>query len=236
MKPGTRIDGMGPAGPASWGALCLATLGAFLVLAALAATAGPLPGDAPVRGAILAAVSPAADLLARWINYGGSWYALVPATVLLLALSGGFRERWWLWCGVLLGTGANETAFKHLVGRARPGESSMGFPSGHAAAAAGFAALLIYLAQRARVTPGLRITIAGLALLAALLVGLARIVLRAHWPSDVVAGWALGVACLSAGAWWDARSPLPLRGAGRQGAGLEGIVMATERGRRKVDA
>ena len=40
------------------------------------------------------------------------------------------------------------------------------------------------------------------------LVGLARLVLHAHWPSDVLGGLLLGSSCAAAGAWWDARGQL----------------------------
>ena len=40
-------------------------------------------------------------------------------------------------------------------------------------------------------------------------VGLARLVLGAHWPADVLAGFALGAACAAAAAWWDAEHAAP---------------------------
>jgi membrane-associated phospholipid phosphatase len=41
-------------------------------------------------------------------------------------------------------------------------------------------------------------------------VGYARIILNAHWPSDVLGGMLLGGGCAAAGAWWDStRAPAP---------------------------
>jgi undecaprenyl-diphosphatase len=50
--------------------------------------------------------------------------------------------------------------------------------------------------------PAARITLQALAIAMALLVGWARIVLRAHWPTDVLGGVLLGIACAAAAAWW----------------------------------
>ncbi|HUG37289.1 MAG TPA: phosphatase PAP2 family protein, partial [Candidatus Limnocylindrales bacterium] len=169
---------------APWPPVCIGAVTGFLVLAVLAALTGPLPGDVALRDAVLAAASPALVTLARVINYGGEWPGLLPATVLLFALSSESRRRWWLWCGIMAGTGIAETAFKHLVARPRPEDVSMGFPSGHAAAIAVFSVILLYLAGRSRVAAERRIAFVSVTLVVVGLVGLARIVLNAHWPSD----------------------------------------------------
>lgn len=59
-------------------------------------------------------------------------------------------------------------------------------PSGHAATAATLALLVWVLARPSR---GARLALLG----AALAVGVARVGVGAHWPSDVLAGWALGL-------------------------------------------
>ncbi|MDP9816635.1 phosphatase PAP2 family protein [Spirilliplanes yamanashiensis] len=68
-----------------------------------------------------------------------------------------------------------------------------GFPSGHtsnAAAAALAAALLLW----PRLRPRGRVLLAVLATAFALFVGLTRVMLLAHWPTDVVGGWLLALA------------------------------------------
>ena len=82
----------------------------------------------------------------------------------------------------------------------------MGFPSGHVTAAAAFFVMVAYLGEKSLASRRARITLWALAALVILLVGIARVVLRAHWPLDAVGGAALGVACVAAAAWWNERS------------------------------
>jgi membrane-associated phospholipid phosphatase len=85
----------------------------------------------------------------------------------------------------------------HIIGATFTGSVSM--PSGHALTAAATAALL-YLA-----VPRGRGALTALLLGIALLIGLSRVVVGAHWPSDVLAGFGLGLvtvwACVRALLW-----------------------------------
>jgi undecaprenyl-diphosphatase len=91
-----------------------------------------------------------------------------------------------------------EGLLKIVIGRPRPEDASMGFPSGHATAAAAFFGAVIYLAGSLPSTA--RVVVRVGAALLIVLVATARVVLRAHWPSDTVAGIALGLAFASAAA------------------------------------
>lgn len=64
------------------------------------------------------------------------------------------------------------------------------FPSGHAMSSAVFVAALVALAWRTR----WRIPVALAGALALLAVGLSRLVLGAHYPSDVLGGWSFAFA------------------------------------------
>ncbi len=88
-------------------------------------------------------------------------------------------------------------AFKTCFRRQRPqnaysaGMKSSSFPSGHSASAATAYGFSAYLLARGLVLPlALLVLVAGLAVI--LLVGVSRVYLGAHYPSDVVAGWILG--------------------------------------------
>jgi len=131
----------------------------------------------------------------RVINYLGNWRVLLPATLLLLVAFPRARERWWVWVGLMLAAPAAEGLLKILIGRARPEESSMGFPSGHATAAAAFFGAVMYLA--ASLPPPTRAAVRAASALLIVLVALARVILRAHWPVDTLAGVALGLVVAS---------------------------------------
>jgi undecaprenyl-diphosphatase len=93
---------------------------------------------------------------------------------------------------------ACEGLLKLAIGRPRPEDASSGFPSGHATAAAAFFGAVLYLAGT--LSPPTRRLVRALAVCAIVLVGLARIILRAHWPSDVLGGITLGLGLASVAA------------------------------------
>jgi undecaprenyl-diphosphatase len=72
--------------------------------------------------------------------------------------------------------------------------ASLSFPSGHAMLSA--VTYLTLGSMAARFLPGrvTRIYVLALAVLTTLLVGISRIYLGVHWPSDVLAGWCAGFA------------------------------------------
>jgi membrane-associated phospholipid phosphatase len=192
---------------ANWRLACLITLGAFLGMSVAAFATGLLPGDLLVREGLMETKSSLAYEVAQVANQGGTWRVILPAGLLVLLLSRQARRRWWLWSAILLLSPVLEQAVKFLVGRPRPSGFSLGFPSGHTTGATTFAVLLIYIVSRESLTPARRHAIQALAVVMMLLVGWARIVLHAHWPTDVLGGFLLGTGCAAAGAWWDSTHP-----------------------------
>ena len=168
----------------------------FVLLALAVAVLATPPGDAAARDALLALAAPPVVAAMRVINWAGSWRLLLPATLLLLLAFPRARERWYLWIGLMIAAPATEGILKVVIGRQRPEDASMGFPSGHTTAAAAFFGAVVYLAEP--LPPPARRLVRATAITVIVLVAVARVILRAHWPSDALAGIALGTAFASA--------------------------------------
>ncbi len=73
-----------------------------------------------------------------------------------------------------------------------PGDPS--FPSGHAAAATIVYLTLAVVLARSLPRHEMKVYVVGLGALLALAVGVSRVYLGVHWPTDVLAGWTIGAA------------------------------------------
>jgi YegS/Rv2252/BmrU family lipid kinase len=111
----------------------------------------------------------------------------------------GYRRAAVFTVGVMLTTSLATTGVKLLYGRSRPTWQdpvgklvSKSFPSGHASSSAALAGVLIVLAAMLVRKAFLRRAIYVGAVLMALVVGLDRVLLGRHFPTDVIAGWLLG--------------------------------------------
>lgn len=184
----------------------LAVAGAsFLALTAAVVVLGAAPADVGVREMLLGLATPAVVDTMRIVNGAGDWRGLLPGMLLLFLVFRQARERWWVWVALMLTAPTLEWTFKQLVGRPRPEAMSLGFPSGHSTAAAAFFGAVIFLAGT--LPPRRCAWVRALALVTILLVGMARVILRAHWPSDVLAGIALGLALAAAAGLLASRGP-----------------------------
>lgn len=174
--------------------------------------------DTAILMAFRSAASPADPLGPKWfaefvrdvsgLGSAGVLSLLVAATAIFLLLSGRYRTTLFV-LAATVGGGLVSTLLKESFARPRPDLVAHGsyvntasFPSGHAMMSA-----VIYLtlgAMIARLLPGrwLKFYVMSVATLLAGLIGVSRVYLGVHWPSDVLAGWAAGAAW--ALAWWAA--------------------------------
>jgi membrane-associated phospholipid phosphatase len=184
-SPKRRMKRPNPAG------LALLAAG-FLVLAMAARFVGVLPGDVWIRYELLTHASPAVTSLFGWLTYAGDWRVVWPAMPVLLAFPR-IRRHWGLWVVFILAAPMlGDHILKALVARPRPESPDFGFPSGHASGAAAFMSGIAYGAATFRPLARRVVTIAASSMI--VLVALARILLHAHWPSDVLGGALLGLA------------------------------------------
>jgi undecaprenyl-diphosphatase len=195
--------------------LLLATLGIltgalvlFLRLADEVAEGGTRAFDFAVLRAFRDPADPSRPVGAPWLQDMARDFTALGSTGVLsfltlaaiIALLLARQHRAALTAAVAIGTGTIlSSQLKHAFERARPDWAahapyidSYSFPSGHAMMSAiVFLTLGALLAQR-RKERRLKLFVMGTAILLALVVGVTRIYLGVHWPTDVIAGWTAG--------------------------------------------
>jgi undecaprenyl-diphosphatase len=211
---------------------CLAITIAIAGFAALAAEA--LEGEiGAVDRVLLLAFRTPGDLATaigpRWVQESarditalGGFTVLTLGSILatVLLLMHGRRLQAMVFAGaVVLAQGACE-GLKHLIDRPRPIlvphfdlVYSASFPSGHAVMTP-----VVYLTLAAVLAAGsdrapVKVLLIGSAALLVVAVGITRVYLGVHWPTDVLAGWALGSAIALAASYALLRAASP-RGPG----------------------
>ncbi|WP_432250384.1 phosphatase PAP2 family protein [Streptomyces sanyensis] len=142
----------------------------------------------------------ASRILTDWVWDPWTVRLLLAAAVVVLWVR---RDRvaalWAAGAGVL--GAAVQQVLKALVDRRRPAFPDpvdtahfSAFPSGHAMTAALGCGLLVWLVRRWSLSRVLLAAVAAAAAVSIAGVGLTRVYLGVHWPSDVLAGWLLGLA------------------------------------------
>ena len=168
--------------------------------------------DDLIRGMVHDVASPRLTALMRAASLFGGPSVLIPLS-LLMALA--FLVRGWqrgslLVIATLAGAGLLNGLLKFSFARVRPAAffdyplpGSPSFPSGHALYAASiFGGLAALLSPRLK-HHALRVAVWVVAISLILLVGLSRVYLGVHYPSDVLAGYSIGVIWVTAVAFGD---------------------------------
>ena len=136
---------------------------------------------------------------ARWLTELGGFMVLLPVTAAGAAWLLVRRE--WMSAALLLGVTLSGRLLvslqKDWTARVRPDAQghlvpveSLAFPSGHAATAT---MVLLCLALLLPTDERWRGAAVWAAVWLALAIGLTRVMLGVHWPSDVIGGWAFGL-------------------------------------------
>ncbi len=141
-----------------------------------------------------------------FITYLGRWQIVFLGTIAIGILFF-LTKRWRYLITLTTSVGFGQILvwlIKNMAKRPRPSlinalvqEESFSFPSGHSFVAFSFYGLLTYFLFRKVKGKLLKILVALVGFMLIFLIGLSRIYLGAHWPSDVLAGYACGAAWLS---------------------------------------
>lgn len=155
--------------------------------------------DQPILLFMHRLASPGEDAIMLFFTHAGYAYGVVPIDILVALVLGRYRRwgdlRFW---GIAVGGAAllNLVA-KFIFRRPRPDlwtsiapEPTFSFPSGHAMGSMALIVALVVLLWPTR-WRWLTLFLGGLFVL---LVGMSRVYLGVHYPSDILAGWAASLA------------------------------------------
>jgi len=156
--------------------------------------------DDPIRNAVISTRSDWLTPIMKVITYMGNWQTITVICLILLA----FRKTR-LTYGVPLSIGAlfvslANKGIKAIVMRPRPDQvmflieqGGWSFPSGHSITSMFFYGMAIWLIRRNVTDPRLANILTVLLAIPMVLIGVSRVYLGVHYPTDVLAGWCLGV-------------------------------------------
>lgn len=158
--------------------------------------------DSAVTTLVLSLRSDSLTVFFSFMTHLGDRYAYVIVTLLI---AGFFLIKEVSWKFILqtvlvlgLATLSN-TGLKRMIGRPRPtiehlvSVDTLSYPSGHSMSAMAFYGFLVYLCLRLRISPWLRYGLTSGLVLIILCVGVSRVYLGVHFPSDVAAGFIGGL-------------------------------------------
>lgn len=158
--------------------------------------------DQQITDFIIAHRSPTLTQFFIFMTYVGDFYGYLIVLILAFIVSLVFFKNWRYMAQtvlVLLLASISNTMLKRFVDRARPGiehlvsVETLSYPSGHAMSAMAFYGFLIYIFYRFKMNIFLKYGIIILLLLTILSIGISRIYLGVHFPSDIAGGYIAGL-------------------------------------------
>jgi len=160
--------------------------------------------DAAAHDVLYSLIGPREALIAGITFFGNN--TTIVTLVVLVSLALVVAKRFGLAFRVVFASGLGGiivVSLKHLFQRARPLDpilpaGGFSFPSGHAFAATVFYGMMVVLVWRLTDGRWPRAVASLFGLVVILAVGLSRVYLNVHYLSDVLAGWAAGLAWLTA--------------------------------------
>lgn len=155
--------------------------------------------DTLLTNIIYALRSPFATQVMSFITFLGSpLFLLVLSSLVVLFLLTKRRKDALIYSGILYSGIVLNLILKLIIHRPRPdylpivNESSFSFPSGHAMNSFVFFAALCYFIFRETKNLKLTIIVSLVSIFIVIAIGISRIYLGVHFPSDIIAGWIAG--------------------------------------------
>jgi membrane-associated phospholipid phosphatase len=173
----------------------------FLGTVALTAFVHGLTGlDTSLRDWVIENRSPDWTAILTVVSTAGSSLLLAPLAVALAIVLGlrGQRTDALLVSVTTLGALVLGPLLKSVIERPRPGRdhlvevNSWAYPSGHSLASMAVLGVLVVLAVRHVPSRGWRVAAVVAGTLLIVTIGVSRVYLGVHWPTDVLAGWLIG--------------------------------------------
>jgi undecaprenyl-diphosphatase len=209
MRAQLKTEPAAIAGQANVGWLLIALLGlvGFVLLTVVVASKVVIPYDQSLL-----------DLARSWNGYPDVWHAISESANIPLIVIGFGMIIWLFWKKrhreavlvllVLAAVTAGSEGVKQLTGRPRPSGTGDGipgvvysYPSGHVLEALTILGILAVRTWRSSRPLALRLALAIVVTIDVVLVGVARLALNAHYPSDILAGLLGGMGALGLYAW-----------------------------------
>lgn len=160
----------------------------------------PLPIDLAIQNLALSLRSEALNLVMTTITHTADTKTIVAFCAILVVLP--TRKKYGIPVTLAaLGGLSIYKPMKHLFLRQRPDvalhlveQGGYSFPSGHSVTSVVVYGLLLYLIQKHCKNPVAKSILSVICLVLALTVGPSRVYVGVHWPTDVMAGWVIGLA------------------------------------------
>lgn len=158
--------------------------------------------DRQITNFVISYRSPSLTQYFTFVTNVGDVYGYLVVLVIVIVISAMIFKRW-KYVGqvalVLFLATVSNMMLKRFIDRARPGiehlvsVETLSYPSGHAMSAMAFYGFVIYLFSKFKINSFLKTMAITLLALLILSIGVSRIYLGVHFPSDIVGGYIAGL-------------------------------------------
>lgn len=173
----------------------------FIIIMILVITCNITTFDDNIYNLLYSLRSSSMDLIMKTITQFGNTIPVIIITLVLMITLTSRKEVFLIGSNTILTVGSNQI-LKHIICRPRPNhlrlivENGYSFPSGHAMISICLYGLLIYLVNKKIKNKLLKIILTILLIILILGIGISRIYVGVHYPSDVLGGDLLSLSIL----------------------------------------